>query len=122
VRFTVAGPIRDVIACHCGVCRSIHGGAALYSACPATALTIDADGALRWYEHNTASYGFCSACGSSLFWRRPGNDTVSFSAGALGTPTTITTERHIYVGSCGDYEEIATGLPRHVEGSDSSLL
>ena len=121
VRFVVEGPLRDVLVCHCSVCRRIHGGPANYSACASDDLTLEREDGLRWYVHNTAEYGFCADCGSSLFWRRPGNSTVSISAGALVAPTGLGTSRHIWVGSAGDYEDLETSLPRHVEGSDTPL-
>ena len=53
-----------------------------------------------------------SVCGTSLFWRPLGRDTLSVSAGAIDNPTGLTLEQHIFVADKGDYYDIADGLPQ----------
>ena len=117
VRFTIDGPVRDVIVCHCSICRRLHGGPANYSACAASDLDIVAGDDLRWHEVNGAEYGFCGVCGGRLFWRRAPVHNVSFNAACLPTPTGITTTHHIWVDSAGDYEDMSTSLPQDPEGT-----
>jgi hypothetical protein len=68
------------------------------------------DGALRWIDspesETHARRGFCSECGSSLFWEAPGRETISFAAGALDAPTGLRTVRDIYTEYAGDYYDI----------------
>jgi len=63
------------------------------------------DATLRWYSPDpTVAYGFCSACGSSLFWRsieRP--DHLSICAGALDQPTGLRTTSAWWMTEHGDY-------------------
>ena len=73
--------------------------------------------ALRWIaspeSESEARRGFCSECGSSLFWDAPRNDTVSVAAGALDQPTRLRLLGHVYVAQAGDYYELLEdGLPR----------
>lgn len=109
VRFsTDAAPLGPSI-CHCGQCRrqSGHLWASAYVA--KDALTIEGD--VRWYDSSAeAQRGFCPHCGSFLFWHAHAEGTMSFSLGALETPTGISLEKHIFTADKGDYYEITDGL------------
>ncbi len=110
VRFSglLAGP--DVTACHCGQCRRWSGH--LWASFHLDAPRIEGQ-ALRWYPSSPqAERGFCSVCGTSLFWRPFGRDTLSVSAGAIDNPTGLALERHIFVADKGDYYDIPDHLPQ----------
>jgi hypothetical protein len=104
VRYRIEGPIRDVIVCHCSVCRRLHGGPAPHTACPREALDLQAQTTLRWHAHDGARRGFCGECGGRLFWDR-GLETISIAAGSLDDPTGLHTIRHIFLDSAADWEE-----------------
>jgi hypothetical protein len=110
VRYRVTGPLRNVIVCHCSVCRRTHGAPAAYAACPRDRLEVAPDSGLRWHEHAAARRGFCAVCGSRLFWDR-GLATISIAAGSLDEPTGLTTSHHIYTASAGDWYEAPPGHP-----------
>ena len=40
VRYEVTGPLRDVVECHCAMCRKTHGHIGAYTATPKVALRI----------------------------------------------------------------------------------
>jgi hypothetical protein len=107
VRFEVEPPLREVSVCHCVECRRWHGGPGAYTAAPREALRVE--GPVRWIdspESNThARRGFCSECGSSLFWDAPGRKTTSIAAGVLDPPTGLRTVKHIYIEDASDYYE-----------------
>ncbi|PSL21289.1 glutathione-dependent formaldehyde-activating enzyme [Shimia abyssi] len=76
-------------------------------------MTIHEIGALRWFRSSKhAQRGFCSTCGSSLFWKMDGQEGISFGAGTLDGDTGLDTERHIFVEDKGDYYEIACTAPQ----------
>ncbi|MBW3098046.1 GFA family protein [Pseudohoeflea coraliihabitans] len=115
VRFRTEGPLRAVIACHCGQCRRQSG---LYYAATDvddTCLTIDDQaGMLCWYHSsNQAARGFCKRCGSALFWRARKRERTSILAGAFDPPTGLQMAAHIYCADKGDFYTIADGLPQH---------
>jgi hypothetical protein len=122
VRFTVLGALRDVVVCHCSICRRTHGGPAAYTACPMDELHLDEAETLRHYEVYTATYSFCGVCGSQLFWRRPSFSHVAISPAALEQPTGLRTTMHIFVAHAGDYEDLSTDLPKHREYSGSEAV
>ncbi|MEQ9349203.1 MAG: GFA family protein, partial [Alphaproteobacteria bacterium] len=73
VVFTIDGPLRPVVTCHCHMCQRFHGGPGPYTAAETAHIRFDGDAppsALTWHRSSdTASRGFCRTCGSSLFWR-----------------------------------------------------
>ena len=119
VRYRVAGPLRDVVNCHCGRCRRTHGHVAAYTAADPGDLTLDEDRGLAWYRADDRDRGFCRECGASLFWRAPGRGTISIAAGTLDEPTGLRTVAHIFVADQGDYYRIEDDLERFPAGRGS---
>jgi len=50
VRYEVHGALRDVLLCHCAMCRKTHGHIGAYSAAPREALRVVESRGLRWYR------------------------------------------------------------------------
>ncbi|MGH6907846.1 MAG: GFA family protein, partial [Aestuariivirga sp.] len=60
VKYEVTGPLRDVLACHCGQCRKQTGNYMTATAAKDTDLRIVEDRGLKWYRSsNIAKRGFC---------------------------------------------------------------
>jgi hypothetical protein len=113
VGYRVNGNMRDVVYCHCGQCRRIHGHAPGYSAARKAELSIEGEENIVWYRaSDQAQRGFCKSCGSSLFWRPDGRETISIAAGSINAPTGLKTARHIFTGDKADYYQIADGVPQ----------
>ncbi|MGH6610265.1 MAG: GFA family protein [Burkholderiaceae bacterium] len=107
VRFEVDGPMRDVVLCHCAMCRKTHGHIGAYTNVPRSSLRMIEARGLKWYDSSGfARRGFCSECGASIFWERLTGDLVSIAAGALDPPTGLKTTLQIFTDSAGDYYEI----------------
>ncbi len=114
VTFRTKGPLREVVACHCGQCRKQTGH--YYAATNALRADVEIDdgGSLRWYRASDfAERGFCGECGSALFWRRDGADNISILAGSFDQPTDLKLMSHIFVSDKGDYYDIADGVPQY---------
>jgi hypothetical protein len=72
VRFDATLPSKWVAHCHCSLCRRAHGAAFVtWVGMDATRVALsDPDGVLHWYASSPgAGRGFCSRCGSMLFFR-----------------------------------------------------
>ena len=111
VRFTIAGPLSDVVNCHCSQCRRIHGHVRAFTDCALSDLVFAGQRGLRWYQSSaTVRRGFCCYCGSSLFRQKIGDHMISVAAGCLNKPTGLKTASHIFVADRGDYYEITDGL------------
>lgn len=112
VTYTVSETPKNASVCHCGQCRRQSGHLWASAQVADDAITIKGD-TLAWYRASAhAERGFCSACGSFLFWRLDGEDAVSFSLGSLNPPTGLCLEKHIFVADKGDYYAIADDLPQ----------
>jgi len=113
VRYAARGPLRDVVNCHCGMCRRAHGAFGAYTQACKSDVAIDGGEALGWYASSDAARrGFCRVCGSTLFWDAPDADTIAIAAGSLDMPTGLKTVGHIFVADRADFYEIADALPR----------
>jgi hypothetical protein len=114
VRFTVTGDLRDVVNCHCHRCRRWTGHHMAATAAESDAVVVEDDsGTLTWFAPvPEAEYGFCSRCGSSLFWRRAGATRLSISAGVLEPPTGLRTSEAWWVDEASDYHD-RPALPEH---------
>ena len=112
VRYEVARPLRDVVVCHCEMCRKAHGHIGAYTAAPKHALRVTEARGLKWYASSPiARRGFCGECGSTLFWEGKNRDTISIAAGALDGATGLRTAIQIHSDSAGDYYDIDPRVP-----------
>lgn len=112
VRYRVTGPLRQVVACHCGQCRRTSGHHAAFTACFAGDLVMESDRVLRWYRSSPeAERGFCGECGSNLFWRPVAGGTVAIAAGTLDGAAGLSLMAHAFAADKGAYYEIADDLP-----------
>jgi hypothetical protein len=113
VRYEVDGPLRDVVECHCAMCRRTHGHVAAYTAALKTQLRLVEARGLKWYASSSfARRGFCTGCGASLFWERPAGELVSIAAGTLDAPTDLRTTLQIFVEDAGDYYTVRDDIPQ----------
>ena len=116
VVFELIGELRDVVFCHCSQCRKTSGHYWAATQVSKGNLNLIKATSLSWYDSSDkARRGFCSVCGSSMFYERKGIDKISVSAGSLEIPTTLDRMRHIYVASKGDYYDISDDLPQFEE-------
>jgi hypothetical protein len=105
VSYAVTGPLRPVIDCHCERCRRFTGHYLAATSATADDVAIDdPDGRLTWFPVPGAEYGFCRACGGSLFWRADSSPhALSIAAGTLGPPTGLATTHALWVSQASDY-------------------
>ncbi|MEQ1706971.1 MAG: GFA family protein [Terricaulis sp.] len=114
VRFEVAGELPAPDACHCSQCRKQSGHFFVSTDVPRSALTITGEDKLNWYQSSEkVRRGFCSVCGSSLFWDPIHRDWIGIAMGAFESPTGTRVHIHVHVADKGDYYEIADGLPQN---------
>jgi hypothetical protein len=108
VAFELKGPLRPVLACHCTQCRKQTGSFLHSTSSKDTDFTLTSDRGLKWYRaSDTARRGFCGECGSVLFWKGDGRDSISICPGAIDGATELEFEGHIFCDNAGDYYEIS---------------
>ena len=114
VRFHgVLQPGRGVGLCHCGQCRRWASGPFMAIRFEG-GVAFDDETALRWYRSSEhGERGFCSQCGSSLFWREPGaGNDVAISVSTLDDGHGIGIMEHIWVDDKPDWYEFTDDTPR----------
>ena len=92
---------------------------------PRAALRVGGADKVTWYKSSDkARRGFCSVCGSPLFWDPFGRDWTGIAMGAFDTPTRTKLHVHVFVASKGDYYDIGDGVPQHdtVPGAGAGVL
>lgn len=108
VRYAVTGELADVVNCHCERCRQFTGHhMAATSARRQDVVVDDAEALLRWFfPVPDAGYGFCSRCGSSLFWQSAADPARwSVCAGTLDPPTGLRTRQAWWISQASDYHD-----------------
>ena len=113
VRYAVGRPLRNVVLCHCAMCRRTHGHIGAYTSAPKSALELVESRGLKWYRS--------SDDGATRLLQRMRRRACSGS----GLPAIssrlpparsmrrrgLTTALQIYVDSAGDYYTIDTDNP-----------
>lgn len=113
VTFEVDGELAPADACHCRNCRKQSSHFFVSTDVPRVALRVDGTEHLTWFgSSKQVLRGFCSRCGSSLFWDSIARDWMSVAMGAFDGPTGGAIAKHIFVAEKGDYYELSDGLPQ----------
>ncbi len=111
ITFDVDGPLPGPDACHCTMCRKQSGHVFASTDAPRSAVTIRGEENLTWFQSSEkVRRGFCSTCGSSLFWDPLFRDWIGIAMGAFDTPTETELAVHIFVADKGDYYRVSDGV------------
>lgn len=119
VRLEIDEPLEHAAeACHCSQCRKQTGNFWVGINVRRSALRVMGEEAVCWYRSSpNVLRGFCSGCGSTLFWM-PTIERYQWTAVALGcledTPE-LKISKHIFVRDKGRYYEILDGAPQKDE-------
>ena len=114
VSFETAAELKAPDACHCSQCRKQSGHYWASTDVPRSATTIRGEDNVTWFSSSEkVRRGFCSTCGSVLFWEPIGQDRIAIAMGAFDKPTGTHLEMHIFVADKGDYYDIADGIPQN---------
>ncbi len=114
VSFEVNGTLTPPDACHCTRCRKLSGHYWASTDVPRAALTILGAEHVSWFSTSErVRRGFCSTCGSSLFWDPVEKDFLAIAMGAFNLSTNTRLGMHIHVADKGDYYDITDGLPQN---------
>ena len=122
VSFRAHGELRGVVYCHCSQCRRQTGHFLASTNVGDDSLEVTGAENVTWFHSSDdAKRGFCSVCGSGLFWKHVKLDYTSILAGAFDKPSGLVGKSHIFVADKGDYYEIDDDLP-HYQRSSTDLV
>ena len=121
VRYEIFGDLRGIVNCHCSKCRRFHGNFGAYTSIKAEDLSLTEQQGLKWFRSVTdetpnVHRGFCSECGSSLFWHPRDQKNIAVAAGSLDDPTHLSTIGHVWTSQISDFYEIDDDLPKFEKG------
>lgn len=104
VQYSIVGPARSVVACHCTQCRKTSGHYVAATQVDTADLNIRGSENLTWFSSSaTAKRAFCKTCGSQLFWTETDSPKTSVMAGTLDGPTGLKMDRQLCADTRGDY-------------------
>jgi len=114
VRFAGLGETRGITPCHCGQCRRWAGGGPFMAVHFSEGVALEAGDRLRWFASSDhGQRGFCGACGTSLFWRRPGEPRIwAVNASALPEDHGLGIAAHVWVEDAAPWYAFADDAPR----------
>jgi len=114
VRFQLTEVPTSPTACHCVQCRQQSGHYFASANVRKSSVSIAGVENLTWYRSSEkVMRGFCSRCGSWLFWEPISTDWTSVALGSIEGQTGLKLERHIFVSEKGDYYDLNDGLPQN---------
>ena len=100
IRFRVQGPLRQILMCHCSDCLKISGTSWGASAARAENLDWLTEARPRWYRSSDwAERGFCSECGSQMFYRMDDRPLISIAPGAVDSSEMLSVAGQIFRSS-----------------------
>ncbi len=116
VRFEVTGDLPPVEGCHCSMCRKVTSHFLASIDVPRERVAIEGGDKVTWYRSSEkVRRGFCSICGSVLFFDPIYRDWIGLAMGAFEKPTNTKLAKHIFVADKGDYYELGDGLPQNAQ-------
>lgn len=123
VTFRVKGSLRPVLHCHCENCRRATGNFVAATGCATVDLAIDDPAKVfRWHELSHCRYGFCSGCGSHMFWQ--GNDhreRTSIQVGVLNDASALELAGVWFVDEAQPHHHLDDTVPHHAGNGDECV-
>ena len=123
VRFETTGPLREVIFCHCSQCRKQSGLYVAATSVKGDALDLRGAENITWFASSDfAKRGFCSTCGTPLFWKPNDEPRFAIVAGAFDDPSCLTPGYHICTEGRAGFYTINDGLPQYKHDAPDVLI
>ena len=86
----------SAVACHCSTCRT-WGGGPLLSTAGGTEVTIEGGKVTIYDSSKWAERGFCSVCGTHLFYRLKGNGLHFLPVGLFADDLPFVFDRQVFI-------------------------
>ena len=104
-----------ILQCHCENCRRLTGNFVAAVRSDSTKLELtDPDGSFAWHGVPFARYGFCRACGSTLFFVPDDPPThTSVMVGTLDDAKGLKIESVWFADDAQPHNELPAGVPHH---------
>jgi hypothetical protein len=121
VTFEIPGHTGNVMACHCSMCRRWSGGILLALDMHAQPVFTGADKIGVYKSSDWGERGFCTVCGSSLYWRLSAEDRYTVSAGTLNETADLKLADEIFIDDKPAYYHFANQT-RRMTGAEAMAM
>lgn len=103
ISFVAEKMTTSVAACHCESCRKWGGSAFMEVSCGSQVTFEGADKLSVFDSSEWAERGFCSACGSHLFYRLKETQEHMMPVGLFDDDSGLTFQRQVFIDEKPDY-------------------
>ena len=111
VRFEAAGVSNEIHACHCTMCRNWSGGPGM--GINVESVEFESEEQLGRYDSSAwAERGFCTRCGTNLFYRLKEPNSYTIWLGAFDDQTPFALTGEIFVDEKPASYDLAGDHPR----------
>lgn len=115
VKLTVVPESHQIGACHCGMCRTWGGGPLLAVECGSDVEVHGAEHVTTYDSSDWAERGFCSKCGTHLFYRFKRQNQYVLPAGLFEDQTGFVFEEQIFIDRKPNYYTFANATHNMTE-------
>ena len=121
---TISGrmAVREIQACHCVQCQTWTGGSPYYVVRIADAVVQGEEAIGHYHASAHGERGFCTACGTTLFWRMQGAPISSIAAGMLSHERGLRVTHEIFVDRRADWQRPFDGASQSTEAQEFDRL
>ena len=113
VKYRAVNVKTNVSDCHCSQCRKQSGHRYAVVMSDSENIDIDGENNITWFRSSDeAQRGFCSNCGSHLFWKSLIDTEMAILAASIDNIEGFHLSSHIFVQDKGGYYEIEDDLPK----------
>lgn len=113
-----ADAVTAVLHCHCENCRRSSGNFVAAIRADTDRLSVDEE-RLAWRELGYARYGFCPACGSTLFFRAEDTpEQTSIMVGTLDDASGLRLKEVWFSHEAQPHTPLPEGVPHHAGNAD----
>ncbi len=115
VAYEVEGLSETASFCHCSQCRRLSGHYWSAAYAPHSKFKLTEERGLKWFASSDwAKRGFCSECGSSLFYQLLASSKINIASGTLDDSSGLKPGKHIFCADRGQYYDLPEDAP-HIE-------
>lgn len=112
VRYHVRGALEGAHLCHCRMCQKAAGNYFMPLASAAeTDFTITRGEPAWFHSSDPVKRGFCQNCGTPLFFKTIGSETIAVTLGSLDAPSAVEPESNDGVESRVRFFATLAGKP-----------